>query len=361
MKRVTILTPGLGLGGAEVWIRALVSGCKDFEWTVGTQPTKHDHPLIVSAISKHSKIVARGSLPEAAAAASKNADAVIAWGIGNYWPIPTRAPVVFVGHGSCQWTLTATAWALEGGARHFVGVSSQAAEAMRALVPNVHVLLNGVDTGRLIVPDDRYAIRKHWRPHGNDYDKYVGYMGRMSEEKNVDSVINAVASMPFHYKLVLIGCTGLSRDRMLGLARTVLSARVIEVPATDDIGVPLGGLDCMVQVSPREGHSLALCEAWLCGVPVISNMTGAVPELSRMAGFDLVERVPDDPLTNEVAEAIRRVCLTPPSERVAKAQAFAQEHLTAEVMCRKWTAFLHGIIGGRGIPGCAKALAGIDL
>lgn len=352
---VAIITPSLGLGGAEQWVRMLVTYCTQFRWVVGVLSTDPKHDLIVEAVAPLAQLHGPAGLHPSAMphptqrqivdAAVQSADAVIVWGGGGYWPLPTSAPVIFVGHGQCRWTVAATQQAANGGARHFVGVSENAARAMMAVAPDVTVIMNGVDERRLTPPEDRNAVRSGWRLHDYEYSRYVGYLGRLANEKNIDTTIHAVASLPYHYRLVLIGCTGWAAQPILEVARAALRDRVIKVEATDNVGQALGSLDCMVQVSPREGHSLSICEAMLCRVPIVSTVTGAIPQLEKMAGRELVERVPDDPLTSEVAAAIRRVCLHPPVDRIDAAERLAREHLTAEAMCREWTAYLKAAVG----------------
>ncbi len=351
---VTIITPGLGLGGAEQWIRALVTYCTNINWVVGVLSTDYWHPLVAEPVIQHAEVhsplnITAGVTPHASIAnvikaSVERANAVIVWGGGDYWPLPTIAPIVFVGHGTCQWTSRAAAQALAGGARYATAVSGLSAKTVATVFPDVTTIWNGVDENRLRVPEDRKAVRAVWEPHAYDYTRYVGYLGRLGNEKNLDSIIHAVAALPFWYHLCLIGCAGWKQDRILPLARTLLPERLVEIPATDDIGIPLGGLDCMVQVTPREGHSLAICEGMLCRVPIVSTRVGAIPELEERAGRELVESVPLDPVTYEIANAIRKVCTDFPLERIDAAEEFARKHLTATVMCAEWERYLLRII-----------------
>lgn len=350
MRTVAIITPGLGLGGAEQWIRTLVTYCTEFRWVVGVLSNDPRHELIVEAVAARAQLHGLPGLHQSAMphhshqqivdAAIQGADAVIVWGGGGYWPLNTNAPVIFVGHGQCQWTIAATVQARNGGASRFVAVSDNAARAMRTVVPEVEVILNGVDTSRLAPPQSRAQVRWRWYSNDYDYAKYVGYLGRLSNEKNIDGIIYAVASLPYHYRLVFVGCTGWRAEPILGLARTLLRDRLIEVPATDNVGEALGSLDCVVQVSPREGNSLAMCEAMYCGTPIVSTVTGAIPQFEKMAAGDLVERVPDDPSSFEIAAAIRKVCARPPMDRISAGKAFARSHLTEQTMCHRWADYL---------------------
>jgi glycosyltransferase involved in cell wall biosynthesis len=82
-----------------------------------------------------------------------------------------------------------------------------------------------------------------------------------------------------------------------GLARG--GERLIAVPAVDDVGNHLAALDCLVQVSPREGNSLTLMEAMYVGVPIVTMRVGAVEEFERAAGERLFWSVPEDPTAHD--------------------------------------------------------------
>lgn len=192
--RIAIITPSLGLGGAEQWIRMLVTYCTDFDWVVGVLADSPRHDIIADAVAAHAcelhgpagvhrMVIPHNSVRETTAATVHDVDAVIVWGGGDYWPLPTTAPIVFVGHGTCQWTADATREAAAGGATHFVAVSENVGANLRTVVSNVDVIMNGVDTARLQPPADRRAVREAWKPWNYDYAKYVGYIGRLGNEK----------------------------------------------------------------------------------------------------------------------------------------------------------------------------------
>ena len=206
--RATLITPTLGLGGAEQWVRTLVTYSDPLKiaWTVAVLRPDGWSPLIAEPVRRHADVLTIGSeyrtQQELLRAALRDADVVVTWGGGNYWPLLTQAPVVMVAHGSCQWTRDAVAKAIAGGATQVVGVSETASNAVRDLCGDVPVttIWNGVDPARLQVTrfaDDIrtnvWKVPQHWYAHQR---KYVGYVGRLSPEKNLESVIEAVAQLP---------------------------------------------------------------------------------------------------------------------------------------------------------------------
>jgi glycosyltransferase involved in cell wall biosynthesis len=84
-----------------------------------------------------------------------------------------------------------------------------------------------------------------------------------------------------------------------------LGERLVAVPAVDDIGNHLAALDCLVQISPREGNSLTLMEAMYVGVPIVTTRVGAAEEFERAAGEWLFWSVPEDPTAQEIAVQLR--------------------------------------------------------
>ena len=347
--RATLITPTLGLGGAEQWVRTLVtySDPEKIAWTVAVLRPDGWSPLIAEPVRRHADVLTVGSeyrtQPELLRAALRDADIVVTWGGGSYWPLPTQAPIVMVAHGSCQWTRDAIAKAIAGGATHVVGVSETASDAVRDLCGDVPVttIWNGVDPARLKVTRTADDIRtnvwnvpQHWYAHQR---KYVGYVGRLSPEKNVESVIEAVAQLPSYYFCVLIGDTGEAKERILALGRRRLGERLIAVPAVDDIGNHLAALDCLVQVSPREGNSLTVMEAMYVGVPIVTTRVGAVEEFERAAGEPLFWSVRADPTAQEIAVQIREAIGNRCSDdRMLIARMSGQTELSAERMAERW-------------------------
>jgi glycosyltransferase involved in cell wall biosynthesis len=158
----------------------------------------------------------------------------------------------------------------------------------------IHLIPNGVDLGRF-APAKRRASRGA-----------IVYIGRLSEEKNLSTLVQAAAALRRHVpgRLVMIGA-GPLKDRLEA------EARAAGVPAefpgvVDHQLIPrwLEEADAFVLPSFTEGHPKALIEAMAAGVPCIASDCAGNRALvkDRDAGllFD-----PRDPAA--LAEALERV------------------------------------------------------
>lgn len=99
-------------------------------------------------------------------------------------------------------------------------------------------------------------------------------MGRISEEKGLDFLIQAFARLKDRYpdwKLIIMG-EGPLRSEMEGLCRRLrLSARVRFLGLVSNPFPCLKKAGLFVLPSRFEGFPMALCEAMACGLPVIST------------------------------------------------------------------------------------------
>ncbi len=135
------------------------------------------------------------------------------------------------------------------------------------LVPadRIHLIPNGVDLGRF-APSERRARQNR-----------VLYIGRLSEEKNLSTLIEAAAALRARVpsRLVMIGA-GPLRERLEGEARA--AGVPAEFPGVVDHQLIPGWLqdaDVFVLPSFTEGHPKALIEAMAAGVPsIVSDCAG---------------------------------------------------------------------------------------
>ncbi|MFP4476430.1 MAG: glycosyltransferase family 4 protein [Desulfatibacillaceae bacterium] len=130
-----------------------------------------------------------------------------------------------------------------------------------------YILYNPVDTA-VFKPDP--DVEK-------DID--VLYVGRLSVEKGIKTLLEAAKSLPADKRVVIVGDGGL-RDR---LERTAagLSCRVEFTGWIDNDDLPATTRRARVQVVPSrsEPQGRVVLEAMACGVPVIGSDTGGIGEM----------------------------------------------------------------------------------
>jgi len=133
-----------------------------------------------------------------------------------------------------------------------------------------------------------------------DDDIVVGYVGRLTEIKNIPLYINTISKCqndPTAKKLkfVIIGDGHLRHDLEKKAAELKITDKLTFLGNRTDAGVFYAGLDIVALTSLNEGTPLSLIEAMAAGKPVISTGVGGVVDLlgsveSEEDGFSVCER-----------------------------------------------------------------------
>jgi glycosyltransferase involved in cell wall biosynthesis len=118
----------------------------------------------------------------------------------------------------------------------------------------------------------------------------VGYLGRLVAQKGVLDLVDALALLPPHARLRLIG-DGALRPRIVARAAELsLRDRVELVAWTNDVPAELRRLDALAlpsRTTPtwKEQFGRVLIEAMSCGVPVIGSSSGEIPQVIGDGGL----------------------------------------------------------------------------
>jgi glycosyltransferase involved in cell wall biosynthesis len=360
------------MGGAERWLISLARCCdrRYVEW-VGTVLSHGAavHPDLCREMSAYMPVYAG---PEAAPMEDsirrcpsdraalqtvlQEADVLITWGLPKLGELVQgyHRPVVLVSHGGGEWAR----WTVrnsEAAATHLVAVSES---ARTAFSPELHhrvtILHNGIDVPRCTPTVPREQIRATWG--FAEHHRLIGYVGRYSPEKNPTAAAWAVHHLGGDYRAVYAG-SGWQEAEVRRQVYEIAGSRACFVPMDRQVGNALSALDVFVLASPAEGSSLALAEAWYCGVPVVATRVGAVPELEALHG-PLVSPVEVNPSPEALAHAVEDA-LTPPFRReaVPRARDVIAQHYTAGAMGRRWTDYLSALCrDGQGTNGSSHHL-----
>lgn len=129
-----------------------------------------------------------------------------------------------------------------------------------------------VDTDRFR-PMDRQAARTRWNVRAKHA---LLYAGRLSMEKRVAEIIQAIPGVPGTE--LLIAGEGPDESRLRTLARTA-AVRFLGPVAHDQMPQLMNAADALVLVSEYEGMPTVVVEALACGIPVVATPVGGIPEI----------------------------------------------------------------------------------
>jgi glycosyltransferase involved in cell wall biosynthesis len=136
--------------------------------------------------------------------------------------------------------------------------------------------------------------------------RQVLFVGRISRDKGVDVLLEAIALLPADVELRLVGAIAGDLDPRVEAERLGIAERVRvdpEMPQAELAEVYAGGA-CTVLPSRHEGFGIVLVESLLVGRPVVGSDTGGIREIVRPDVGRLVP--PGDPraLKRAIAEVL---------------------------------------------------------
>jgi len=151
-----------------------------------------------------------------------------------------------------------------------------------------------------------------YQPHAHERREgvfYIGYVGRLVEEKGVDLLLQALSDLPGEWCLRILG-SGPQKGRLQGLVQELgLKEQVVFDSPIPSSGMPdyYRGLDLLVLPSRtypnwKEQFGRVLIEAMATGVPVVGSDSGEIPNVIGEAGLIFPQ---DDALA--LREAIEKI------------------------------------------------------
>lgn len=147
---------------------------------------------------------------------------------------------------------------------------------------NISIIPNAVKTKIDASNFHEFRNRKRKLLGWNDEHFVCGYVGRLSEEKGLEYLIQAIShlsknAMPV--KLALIG-DGTLRNGLERISKDLATSEHIAfLGFQENVQDWLPSLDVFVLPSLMEGTPLALLEAMLCGIPIIATKVGGIPDV----------------------------------------------------------------------------------
>jgi glycosyltransferase involved in cell wall biosynthesis len=204
----------------------------------------------------------------------------------------------------------------------------------------------GVDT-EAFHPDsiDGRRIRETlgWRPE----DLVVGFIGRLVEEKGIETIVHAFVQSTRGWKLLVVGA-GVLAEQIESLAcQRPSQVKLVRNVGHNDVPAYLRAMDLLCAPSRTRPHwkeqfGRMLIEAMACGVPVLASASGEIPHVLSEAGV----LIPEDDLPQWTA-TIDRLLADPGIRR----------DLATRGLARARTEFSWPVIARRHLDFFAEVLA----
>ena len=160
----------------------------------------------------------------------------------------------------------------------------------------------------------------------------IGFVGRLSEEKQALQLLALLDHLPAHYQLHVIGDGPLMADmRQQGKPHLALGRLHLHGHQRVDASTYVGW-QATVLCSAYEGYPMTALESLSCKVPCVSTPIAAMQEmLATHAPYMLASNASPQAL----AKAIEATLATPPEQRHQDMDALVQQH-TPEQFARLW-------------------------
>lgn len=219
-------------------------------------------------------------------------------------------------------------------AKHALACSHEAANIIRnhgytgalSIIPQT-----GVDPAQYAPRPDAHIARQPFT---------LGYVGRLVPEKGIADLISALATLPDHIQLRIVG-SGTHADVLRQHAHAVGVASRIEWQApvaSHAIPTVMHGIDALVLPSRttanwKEQFGRVLVEAMACGVPVIGSDSGEIPHVIGDGGIVYPEGDSD-----ALANAVMQLVDYPQhyADYSQKARQRVQQHYTQQALAQQY-------------------------
>lgn len=193
---------------------------------------------------------------------------------------------------------------------------------------NIVTIKNAVTFPKLTVEEikqKRISVRQRYNI--NREEVFIGYIGRLSEEKGIRYLLKAgsiLRRQALSIKIVLIG-EGPERERLEELScKEGLTQQVIFAGFQKDAVSLLPALDIFVLPSLTEGTPMAILEAMSYGLPIVASRVGDLPKIisheedgilidpgdSQGIGEGILQIVKDKDLKNNISVNAKRKIVT---------------------------------------------------
>lgn len=187
---------------------------------------------------------------------------------------------------------------------------------------------------------------KMFRPSQAPGEARGVYVGRLSEEKNLEALIEATAKA--RVGLDFIGDGPLGEDLRQLATRVQADVRWLGRLPNEVIAQKLPGYFFLVLVSRYEGNPKVVLEALSCGLPVIGSNVVGIRELVSPAGGEALGLLTDGSVS-DLARAMGELMANPKlrAEMGARARAYAERSFGVQAVLDREFALIQELKEGR--------------
>lgn len=359
--RVAALTPGLSTGGAEIWLATLFRHAQTVKYTSLLSFGYSPQHLSSMFGNIPIEIVDKGEADLMAETALKfipangGADLIMYWGID---PMPSLlklgVPVVHVSHSSAteispRATHPEFVHRFGKSSANFIAAVSYSSsllfdQSLRQR-DDVTVIHNGADVERTRPAFGRDWQRQRWKIDQNA--KVLLYVGRFSEEKGPDLLLEAMPKLPDDWHLVMVGWGPMEAElkarakNLLPRPEKSISRIIFPQPRLTGLGDFYAAADVVVLPSFSEAFPLVMVEAWHAGIPLVCANFRTLEEIESVynLGNPLAWHIGCPPTGAEIAESVQLADRD--DKRVEDAAQIAFEHLSATAMVARWESYFY--------------------
>lgn len=332
--KVAIITPSLGMGGAERWVITLAKFFNKLDPYLILNLSGQSDPILLEEVPSRTKIISGLYLSsDNIINVLREADAIISWcfNLDLRLKDKLKCPTIDVSHSDPTWeNHKSLIEYTEKSSKYHVGVSKVAASAYKK--NNSDVIYNGIDTERLKEVKGRIEQRKEW---GCENDKIVIFLSRLSEEKNPKILLDCSDLFDESWKFLFVN-TGSIKNYFNSIKKN--NVKMLE--KTKNVGDYYSGADVVVLPSDIEGMPLVLLESWFCGVPIVTTRYNSYLELEDMHGelcLSTEIRPTAIEFSNKISQAFYEGRC---SKRVILAKDVVEKNYTYKTMIKNWENYI---------------------
>lgn len=351
MIRAGWISPCVGVGGADAYMLGLIKYCHNIDWTAVTtfyDTNTRQHKWLRSLTNikvysewkdgyhRHDDFI-YNSFDTCCRKVYNESDVIITWcveSLGKLIGYEIDKPIIDLAQNSDDYARKVCA-SNESIVTHRVACSDHAKICFKN--KESVTIYNAIDPTRCSPRLGRHLTRKLWNLEDK---KIILFLGRFVEEKHPEKILAALQFLPSDWVAVFVG-TGKLEKELLRQAQTYIDNKRVFFRSREYlIGDFFAAADVFCLPTDFEGHPLALCEAWMAGIPTVTTSIPPIMELQNKFG-NLTTLVATTDTPEQLADALQFSITEDNLPIVNKARAITWENFTLPTAAAQWETYIN--------------------